>query len=116
VSFFASVALPRVQQNDPAGPQPQLLLMLQDDKVGYCNLDGSLKLRKRKRQPNDEPRPAKVCCCRRSMCRVELCAGAEGGCSGHRLACGRVQSVGRRCLPAVCVQLKGLTGESAASV
>jgi hypothetical protein len=52
--------LSSLQQNKPGQPQQQLLLMLHDDKMGYCNLDGALKLKKRKRQPTDEPRPAKV--------------------------------------------------------
>lgn len=49
-----------LQQNNEGQPQQQVLLMLHDDKVGYCNLDGTLKLKKRKRVPTDEPRPAKV--------------------------------------------------------
>lgn len=70
-----------MQQNEPGQPQPQLLLMLQDDQMGYCNLDGSLKLHKRKRQPTDEPRPAKVCCTR------GRCAGVE---SAQSAACALV--------------------------
>lgn len=49
-----------LQQPEQGAPQQQLLLTMHDDQVGYCNLDGSLKLRKRKRQPTDESRPSKV--------------------------------------------------------
>lgn len=33
---------------------------MREDRVGYCQFDGQVKLRKRKRQPGDEPRPEKV--------------------------------------------------------
>jgi hypothetical protein len=33
---------------------------MHEDRVGYCQFDGQVKLRKRKRQPGDEPRPEKV--------------------------------------------------------
>lgn len=64
-----------LQQNDGGQPQQQVLLMMHEDKMGYCNLDGALRLKKRKRLPTDEPRPAKVgtdwapecCSCRSSM-------------------------------------------------
>ncbi|KAF8061924.1 VIP2 [Scenedesmus sp. PABB004] len=37
-----------------------LLLLMHDDHVGYCQLDGNVRLRKRARQDGDEPRPEKA--------------------------------------------------------
>jgi hypothetical protein len=48
-----------------------LVMRPQRDHVGYVHLDGTLLLRKRKRQAGDEPRPQKV--------RVFVCVWG-GGC------------------------------------
>jgi hypothetical protein len=49
-----------LQTRDGNKPHEQLLLIMHEDRVGYCQFDGQVKLRKRKRQPGDEPRPEKV--------------------------------------------------------
>lgn len=55
---------PHTLPQGPVGehPQSQLLLVMrpQGDYVGYCCLEGNLRLKKRKRQEGDEPRPQKV--------------------------------------------------------
>eukprot|EP00775_Hariotina_reticulata_P007791 gene7791-7988_t len=42
-------------------PPDMLLLLMRPDRVGYCHFDGQVRLRKRKRQEGDEPRPEKAC-------------------------------------------------------
>ncbi|WIA18195.1 hypothetical protein OEZ85_009668 [Tetradesmus obliquus] len=53
-------------------PHETLLLVMREDRVGYCQFDGQVKLRKRKRQPGDEPRPEKACIYNREFKPAEL--------------------------------------------
>jgi hypothetical protein len=53
-----------LQTREGHKPHDQLLLVMREDCVGYCQFDGQVKLRKRKRQPGDEPRPEKVRGCK----------------------------------------------------
>eukprot|EP00882_Tetradesmus_deserticola_P016598 GHRQ01017737.1.p1 GENE.GHRQ01017737.1~~GHRQ01017737.1.p1 ORF type:complete len:149 (+),score=84.54 GHRQ01017737.1:340-786(+) len=53
-------------------PHETLLLIMHEDRVGYCQFDGQVKLHKRKRQPGDEPRPEKACIYNREFKPAEL--------------------------------------------
>lgn len=63
-SAAAATLLPLLllQQAAPDQPLAQVLMVMREegDYVGFCKLDGHVKLRKRKRQEGDEPRPQKV--------------------------------------------------------
>jgi hypothetical protein len=49
-----------LQTRESDRPPDMLLLMMRPDRLGYCHFDGQVRLRKRKRQEGDEPRPEKV--------------------------------------------------------
>eukprot|EP00878_Enallax_costatus_P025048 GHUV01026769.1.p1 GENE.GHUV01026769.1~~GHUV01026769.1.p1 ORF type:complete len:491 (+),score=127.59 GHUV01026769.1:206-1678(+) len=57
---------------DPSKPPDVLLLKVHDDHVGYCQFDGQVKLKKRKRQAGDEPRPEKAVIMYRDFIEGEL--------------------------------------------
>lgn len=58
--YVRTLVLLLLQTRDPSKPPDVLLLRLYDEHVGYCQFDGQVKLKKRKRQEGDEPRPEKV--------------------------------------------------------
>lgn len=71
--------------------------MMHEDKMGYCNLDGTLKLQKRKRQPTDEPRPSKV------RCRTAM--GQMGSALLHHAVCTWHDGGGAE-KPATCLHIR----------
>jgi hypothetical protein len=91
-----------LQQNNEGQPQQQVLLMLHDDKVGYCNLDGTLKLKKRKRVPTDEPRPAKVGVLVVCVKHMSVCVCVGGGCRSLSGSGSRIDGMGLCSTPAGC--------------
>jgi hypothetical protein len=72
--------------------------------VGYCQFDGQVKLRKRKRQPGDEPRPEKV----RHMWSTVSCGVKFHKLAGHvEFVCFLGSSLYVDAIPAGC-KLDGL--------